>query len=42
MKFHHHSVGYSESRDMTPFDYFVGVMGVIVFVLLFVFVLSGV
>ena len=38
----HNKYVYKEDKDMTPFEYFIGAFGVIVFVLLFVFVFSGV
>ena len=33
---------YKAEREMTPYEYFIGVFGVVAFVLLFVFVLAGV
>lgn len=41
MKFHHHSINYEIKQELTPFDYFSGVIGVFAFVLLLIFVFAG-
>lgn len=41
MKHHDQSITYGIEKELTPFDYFSGVLGVLIFVLLVIFAFTG-